>query len=98
MYSYTWSLSTDSGICPKYPFSKLGIIGVGVGCSSVAKHLCSMCTALGLVSSTVIATGRQVIMCKHGITVKAFPTNCLDFCPGHCNQEMSRIDGLPQFW
>lgn len=38
MYSYTWSLSTDSGICPKYPFSKLGIVGVGAGCSSVTKH------------------------------------------------------------
>lgn len=55
MYSYTWSLSTDSGICPKYLFSKLDIIGVGVGCSSVAKLVCSTCKALGLVSSTIIA-------------------------------------------
>lgn len=60
MYSYTWSLSTDSGICPKYPFSKLGIIGVAVGCSSVVKLVCSTCKALGLVSSTIIAMGDRL--------------------------------------
>lgn len=98
MYSYTWSLSTDSGICPLYLFLKLGIIGVGVGCSSVAKHFCSVCKALGFVSSTVIATGRQVIMYKPGITVTAFLSNSLDFCHGHCSQEMSKVGELPQFW